>query len=452
MANHAVEPGAEIVQRVRAAGVVGAGGAGFPAHVKLAAAHVDAVIANGAECEPLVHVDQELMITRADDVVRGLRFAMQATHAGRGFLGVKQRYTQAITALRQAAAGFPDISIAELGNFYPAGDEQVLVYDVLGRVVPEGGIPLNVGAVVQNVESLINIDQAQAGLPVVTKHITVAGDVARPVTVRVPVGITLREVIDLAGGARTPDALVLNGGAMMGTVVQSLDAPVTKTTKLLLVLPRNHYLSNLRMQSQATFERRAKSACDQCFICTDFCPRHNLGHAIEPHKLIRMLGSGLPVTDPQLAGAFLCCECRTCNYACPVHLLPGNVAIATKRALLQAGLKNPYHQETSADPFRDVRRVPILRLISRLDLARYDVAAPLTQAPQTYRRVRLLLKQHTGAPARPIVAVGDRVQVGEVVGEVPEGAIGARVHASIAGIVREVSDAVVIEADQGAAG
>ena len=99
-----------------------------------------------------------------------------------------------------------------------------------------------------------------------------------------------------------------------------------------------------------------------------------------------------------------------------------------------------------------MRRVPILRLISRLDLARYDVAAPLIEVPPTFRRVRLLLKQHTGAPARPVVAVGDRVQVGDVVGEIPEGAMGAHVHASMAGTVREVADAVVIEADPAVAG
>lgn len=439
--------GAEIVQRVRDAGVVGAGGAGFPSHMKLGS-QVEVVIANGAECEPLVHVDQELMITRANEVVRGLRYAMQATGARRGVLAVKKRYTRAQAALLQAVGADTDISVFELGNFYPAGDEQVLVYDVVGRVVPEAGIPLNVGVVVQNIETLLNISQALEGKPVISKYITVAGDVAQPTTVRVPVGISLREVIALAGGPCVPEPVVLSGGAMMGHVVDDLDEPVTKTTKLLLVLPRNHYLSNLHLQSRATFELRARSACDQCFMCTDFCPRHALGHAIEPHKLILMLGSGVPVTDPQLAAAFLCCECRTCNYACPVHLLPGNIAIATKRTLVQAGVKNPYHRETKADPYRDLRRVPIVRLISRLELARYDVPAPLANVPHAFRRVKLPLKQHIGAPATPVVASGERVQAGAPVAEIPAGAMGARVHASISGTVREVSpNAITIEAD-----
>jgi Na+-translocating ferredoxin:NAD+ oxidoreductase RnfC subunit len=161
-----------------------------------------------------------------------------------------------------------------------------------------------------------------------------------------------------------------------------------------------------------------------------------------------MLGAGLPVTDPQLAGAFLCCECRTCNYACPVHLKPGNFAIEVKHDLMRAGLKNPYRRETQADPYRDLRRVPIVRLIARLDVAKYDLPAPLTETHVRFPRVRLLLKQGIGAPAKPVVQVGDHVREGDLVAEIVQGMTGSRVHASIAGIVREISDAVVIQADR----
>jgi len=436
----------EIVQHVKDAGVVGAGGAGFPTHVKLSA-KVEVVIANGAECEPLARADQELMIARAPEVIRGLRTAIQATGASRGVIGVKAKYTGAIAALRQALAGDSDITLFELGNFYPAGDEHILVYDVLGRIVPEGGIPLDVGVVVQNIETLLNIEAAVRGIPVIEKHVTVAGDVHHPVTVRVPVGVSIREVIALADGSRTPDPVVLNGGAMMGSVVRDLDEPVSKTTKLLLVLPRDHHVSFIRRQSREHFVRRAISTCDQCYMCTDFCPRHAQGHAIEPHKLILMLGSGLPVTDPGLSIAFLCCGCRTCNYACPVHLLPADIAISVRNDLLKAGLKNPYHRETEVNPYRDFRRVPASRLVARLGLRDYDVPAPLIDTGTEFRRVKLPLKQHVGAPAIPAVSVGDRVQTGDVIGEIPAGQLGARIHASISGVVREVSEAIVIEAD-----
>lgn len=432
---------------VREAGVTGAGGAGFPTHVKISAS-AEVIIANGAECEPLTHVDQELMINHAPEIVAGLRLVMQSTGATRGVLGVKKKYTEAIQALRRVIGSSANLSVFELGNFYPAGDEHVLVYDTLGRVVPEGGIPINVGAVVQNIETLYNIHAASQGKAVTHKHITIAGEVRRPMTVRVPIGVTLREVLDLAGGPLTPDPVVLNGGAMMGHVVGSLDEPVTKRTKLLLVLPYDHQLSVKRRQSRSQIELHAISSCDQCFMCTDYCPRHAQGHAIQPHKLILLLASGIPLTDAQMAGALLCCECRTCNYACPVHLSPGDIAISVKRDLLKGGLKNPYHRQTEVNPYRDFRRVPMYRLVNRLGLVRYDVPAPLTETPSTFKRVTLALQQHIGAPASPVVKVGDRVAVGDVVGELPTGAVGARVHASIAGVVRAVStEAIVIEAN-----
>lgn len=435
-----------IAEMVQAAGVTGAGGAGFPTHVKLAA-RAEVVIANGAECEPLTHVDQELMIHHAAEVVAGLQAVMRATGAERGVLGVKKKYTAAIAALRQVIAGEASLSIHELGNFYPAGDEHVLVYDVLGRVVPEGGIPLNVGAVVQNIETLFNIQAALAGRPVTHKHITVIGEVRQPVTVRVPVGVALREVLDLAGGATVPDPVVLNGGSMMGHPVRNLDEPVTKRTKLLLVLPYDHQLSVKARQSRSEIELRAMSACDQCYMCTDYCPRHAQGHAIEPHKLILLLASGIPLTDAQMAGALLCCECRTCNYACPVHLSPGDIAISVKHDLLKAGLKNPYHRHTEVDPYRDFRRVPMYRLVNRLGLNRYDMPAPLTDMNAQFRTARLALRQHTGAAALPVVQPGDRVQVGDLVGEIPPAALGARVHASLSGVVRDVtSEFITIEA------
>ena len=442
-----VETTQTIVQAVQAAGVTGAGGAGFPTYVKFQA-RAEVVIANGAECEPLTHVDKQLLIHHAPEVISGLRAAMESTGAQRGVLGVKGKYKDIIAHLQQHLAGSSDITIAELGNFYPSGDEQVLVYDVMGRVVPEGGLPIDVGCVVQNIETLYNVDAALKGHPVTHKYITIIGAVSRPVTVRVPIGITLREVLELAGGVTTPDPCILGGGAMMGEVVESLDQPVTKRTKMLLVLPYDHQLAVKRRTPRAVFEAHAVAACDQCYLCTDYCPRHAQGHAIQPHKLILLLASGVPLTDAQMAGAMLCCECRTCNYACPVHLFPGDIALNIKRDLVRQGMKNPWHRSTEADPYREYRRVPMTRLVNRLDLAKYDVHAPLSDAPQpTWRRVELKMRQHIGMPASPTVAAGDRVRAGDVVGEIITGGMGAPVHASIDGVVRSVSfESVIIEA------
>ena len=438
----------KIISLMREAGIVGAGGAGFPTYVK-AGSKAEVVIANGAECEPLTHVDKELIMAHAPLIVAGMQAIMDSTGAARGVIGIKGKYTKAIDAMRQAIGDEPRITIFELGNFYPAGDEQVLVYDVLGKVVPEAGLPIDVGAVVQNIETLYNIGLALDGAPVTDKYITIIGDVPHPMTVKVPIGITLRQVLALAGGARPAQPTILNGGAMMGRVVDSLDEPVTKTTKILLVLPYEHQLSVKRRRTRQDIELHAIASCDQCYMCTDYCPRHAQGHAIQPHKLILLLASGVAVTDAQMAGALLCCECRTCNYACPVHLSPGDIALTIKRDLVKARADNPYHRQTEVDPYRDYRRVPMNRLISRLDLARYDVPAALTPVAAAFDRVTINLKQHIGAPCQPTVAVGDRVAVGDVIGRTPEQALGVPVHASINGVVRQVTAAhIVIEANE----
>jgi Na+-translocating ferredoxin:NAD+ oxidoreductase RnfC subunit len=331
-----VETTQEIVKAVQAAGVTGAGGAGFPTYVKLQA-KAEVVIANGAECEPLTHVDKQLMIHHAPEVIAGLRAAMQSTGAARGVLGVKGKFKEIIAILRRELGSATDITIAELGNFYPAGDEQVLVYDVLGRVVPEGGLPIDVGCVVQNIETLYNIDAALKRpfrhRKIHHRHWRRAPASHRQSAHWHPAGRS-------AGPGRRRDharPVILDGGAMMGEVVGSLDAPVTKRTKMLLVLPYDHQLSVKRRTPRETFDMQAIAACDQCYMCTDYCPRHAQGHAIQPHKLILLLASGVPLTDAQMAGAMLCCECRTCNYACPVHLEPGDIALNIKRDLVKAG-------------------------------------------------------------------------------------------------------------------
>ncbi len=437
---------AELVTAVKEAGVTGAGGAGFPTHVKLQA-QAEYVLANGAECEPLTHVDKQLMLNHSAEVVAGMRLAMEATGAKQGIFGIKGKYTDVISAVQDAIGDQDDITISELGNFYPAGDEQVMVYDILGRIVPEGGIPIDVGCVVQNIETLYNIHAAAEGRPVTHKFMTVIGAVARPRSVRVPIGVTVQEVLDLAGGVTTPDPVILDGGAMMGSVLTDFSQPTTKRSKMLLVLPYDHQLSVKRRTPRSVIDNHALAACDQCYMCTDYCPRHAQGHAIEPHKLILLLASGVPMTDAQMAGAMLCCECRTCNYACPVHLSPGDVALQIKRDLVKAGLKNPYHRQTEANPYRDYRRVPMTRLVNRLGLAKYDVAAPLTAVDTSFSRVTLKLSQHIGAPAQPVVTIGDAVQTGDLVGKIPDGALGAPIHASIDGVVVAITnEAIVIEA------
>jgi Na+-translocating ferredoxin:NAD+ oxidoreductase RnfC subunit len=453
--------GGTLAEAVRQAGVVGAGGAGFPTHVKLAA-QVDTVIANGVECDPLLQCDQRLMESRAADIVRGMRLAMEATGARRGILALKKGYKGATAALRRAIglAGDPqDLSLLLMASRYPAGDEFVLVYEATGRLVPETGLPLHVGCLVQNVQTLYNVARATQGVAVTHRLLTVTGAVARPVTLWVPVGTAIGDVVAWAGGVRPPrwsgrtagDYAIVVGGPMMGRVATALDEPVTKTTSGLLVLPRDNVVVRYMTRSRTSWVRRGISTCDQCRDCTVLCPRYLLGHNLKPHEVMRAINYGLERPADKVTAAVLCCECRLCEaYACPLELSPMSYYVAIKQQLRAEGWVNEVHKRTDFQPHvaREYRLVPTHRLIARLGLTEWeDQVCPLDETGYHPGRVTIPLRQHVGAAARPLVAPGQQVAVGDLVGQIPEGQLGAGVHASIAGRVTRVDGSAVEIAD-----
>jgi Na+-translocating ferredoxin:NAD+ oxidoreductase RnfC subunit len=434
-----------LADRIREAGVVGAGGAGFPTHVK-AGARVDCVIANGAECEPLLHKDFELMVHAGERVVAGLRLLMRATGAARGIIGVKAKNRDAIAALTPALGG--DVSIHALGDFYPSGDEYILVYEATGRLIPPQGIPLDVGLVVNNVETLCNIAAAAEGRPVTDTWITVTGAVTRPVTFVAPVGLSFRDAIAQAGGATASDCAVFVSGIMMGSLAADLDAPVTKTCAGLIVLPADHALVRRMRQPEKSMHRIGRSACDQCSLCTELCPRYTLGYAVEPHKVMRSL-SFTPKGGALWNGyAALCCACGLCTlYACPEALFPKEACDRAKRDLKAQEIRWSGPREVAPHPMYEHRRTPLKQLIGRLGIAEYDRPAPFAALEPRPRRVVLPLRQGLGAPAEPVVAPGERVAAGQLVAEIPAGALGARLHASIGGVVRETDGRIIIESE-----
>ena len=429
------------LQQVEANGVVGAGGAGFPTHVKLAGT-AEVVILNAAECEPLLHKDKELLRAFGQEVLAGLELARQAVGASEAVVGIKGKYADVIAALTPLLPA--DTRIVELTDSYPSGDEFILVYDVTGRIIPPGKLPLAVGAVVINVETALNL--ARPG-PVTAKFLTVAGTVHEPVTVEVPVGMSFAEVIALAGGPNVADPVALVGGAMMGRFCDDFAEPVTKTTGGLIVLDRSHPLIHRYTRPWKAIKSIGASACDQCTFCTYFCPRYLLGHPIEPHKAMRSLGFNL-AGESNVIGTLYCCECNLCSMmACPEDLDPKNVCTQNKRRLMADGVKwEAPAYEPRPKLHLDDRRTPISRLIRKLGLAQFRNEGPLRPGLAETRRVVLPLKQHVGAPAVATVNVGDQVTVGQVVARPEGGALGSVIAASIAGRITQVDPTINIEA------
>lgn len=433
-----------IVEIIREAGVVGAGGAGLPTHVK-ANASVDTVLVNGASCEPLLMSDPYLLEHEIDGVVRGLEALLDCTGAERGIICLKSKHAGAVAAVRDAVErdAKKRLEIFELRDFYPAGDEHVLVHEVLGRTVPERGIPLQVGAVVSNVESLLNIGSALDGTPVTDRYVTVTGEVAKDMVVKVPVGTKVADVLEYAGGSLLSEFKVVDGGPMMGRVLPDLEQSVTKTTSGLIVLPPDHNVVARKIMNPEQVRRITNTICCQCSQCTDLCPRNLLGHTLHPHKLMRIHES--QVLESEVAKeALLCSECGLCEkFACPMMVSPREVNAQIKKQLMAAGIA---WESTGESPephrFRGTRYVPTKRLMQRLNLTKYDTH-PGYAGEYVPSSVTIPLRQHIGAPAVATVSAGDVVSRGTLIGEIPEGAMGARVHASICGKVESVADGKV---------
>jgi Na+-translocating ferredoxin:NAD+ oxidoreductase RnfC subunit len=404
---------------------------------------VEYVLANGAECEPLIHKDAELMQHFPAGIVAGLDAMMRATGARQGKFGIKEKNAGAIAAVRGAIGERP-IELVTLGDFYPSGDEYELVYSATGRLIPPAGIPLQVGCVVNNVETLYNVDRAGAGEPVTRKFVTVTGAVAEPKSFWAPVGTPFRDLIAHAGGARTPQFAVFVSGIMMGSLSEDLDDVVTKTTAGLIVLPRDHHLVTRRRRSEREIDHIGKSACDQCSYCTEFCPRYLLGYEIMPHKVMRSLGFTSSGEDYWNQWGQLCCGCGICTlYACPEDLYPKEACDRAKRGLRSAGIVFEQKKEPALHPMKEYRRVPLNMLRRRLKIEEYETAAPYDSAEPAPARVRIRLLQHAGKPTRPVVAPGARVERGATVAAVAEGDLGANVHSSIDGTVEAVTDSYV---------
>lgn len=434
---------ANLVDLVKEAGVVGAGGAGFPTYVKLDA-EVEWIIINGAECEPLLYKDKELLKLFPDEVIGGLRVAMDHMKAKRGTIAFKDKKAneKAKEIYFQRVRREPGIDVFLLGDYYPSGDEILLVYDVTGRLIPAGSIPLSVGVANSNVETFINIYRASKGEPVTETWISICGDVEEPFTCKVPVGTRVGDLLDATTKILTDKPALMTGGIMMGRYVQDgFDDIITKTCAGYVILPEDHYLIRRKTAPRVQYDRIGKSACDQCSYCTEFCPRYLVGHHIEPHRVMRslgMTGSGYAI-ETEFAAA--CIECGLCGlYACPEELSPNTISGDAKRELFKKGYRyEPSQSKDHVHPMYHYRKTPIERLIHKLGLVPYDKPAYYKEIDFQPETVRVPLKQHIGVPSEPVVKKGNKVKKGQVIGNPPDGKMGSTIHASIDGEVRDVT-------------
>lgn len=428
---------------LRDGGVVGAGGAGFPSYAKLDN-RADTIILNCAECEPLLKLHRQVLERYAEDILATLDLLAKSVGAQSVIVAVKRSYKRTIEAVTPLLDTFHNMTLCELPDMYPAGDEVVLIYEATGRVVAPGALPVSVGVTVFNVETVYNISRILADKAVTHKFVTIAGEVANPITLLAPIGTPISDLIARAGGVTTADPAYVFGGPMMGRLGSPLES-VTKTTNAVLVLPKSHTIVQKKLTKPFIDMKRAMAACCQCSYCTDLCPRHLLGHPIEPSKFMLVASNGVTNDATPYVNSAFCTGCGLCEmYACMQGLSPRMLLTACKNGLRGHGVRPP--ADATLSPIgneRTYRRVPMRRLMTRLGLNTYNKSAPLSDEVIIPSQLRLLLSQHIGAPSQPIVNVGDTVSVGQMIAAPAPDALGVALHAPLAGVVRAVTERMI---------
>jgi len=294
----------ELLGIIRGAGIVGMGGAAFPTHVKLAPPpdkKIDTFILNGSECEPFLTADYRAMLEYTDRIVTGVKITMKVLGVSNGYVGIEDNKPDAVKALQNAFNGTP-VKVVALSTKYPQGAEKMLIKALTGREVPSGGLPMDVGVVVQNVGTVIAISNAVTkGVPVIERVVTVSGSaVKEPKNLLMRIGTTFAEALKHCGGLSTEPAKVIMGGPMMGFAQSTLDVPVVKGTSGILFL------------SKKDVNYRKESACIHCGRCLEACPM-----GLNP-SMLSILGERQKYEEAKDEYNLLdCMECGSCVYVCP---------------------------------------------------------------------------------------------------------------------------------------
>ena len=296
----------EFVAAVRASGIVGLGGAGFPTCVKLSVkdlSKIDYVILNGAECEPYITADTLTMTDRAEEIFEGIQLLEKYLGVKNVIIGIEDNKPEAIAAMKALSAKDPAIDVRALPASYPQGGEKVLIYNTVKRVVPEGKLPLDAGCIVMNVTTCACIAQyIRTGMPLIEKCLTVDGSaVAQPKNVIAPIGTSMKDVFDFSGGFKEEPKKVIYGGPMMGIAVADLNQPILKNTNAILAF------------NAKEAERPEETPCIHCGNCINHCPMR-----LNPPAIAKALqqkdGAALAELKPNL-----CMECGACVFVCPAR-------------------------------------------------------------------------------------------------------------------------------------
>ena len=429
---------------MKEAGIVGAGGAGFPSYAKLSE-NVEVLVVNGAECEPLLYTDYVLLHNEIDMVLYGISSVLDFAKIPQSLLCVKKHTAKRLN-LEDGTKLTDRITLKVLPDVYPMGDEISLIYQATGRVVKPGNLPLTAGVIVYNVETLYNVAVAvKYNQPLVSKWLTIGGDIENPIVVKVPIGTLVKDLFLKYNINVLEDHSVIDGGPSMGKIIDYQRAVITKTTKGLLILPNSCEAVKCKLINSKMSIARAETACCQCTRCTDLCPRHLLGYPLEPHKMVRTAKGAVSISPQMVISATLCCGCGICeSLACSQGISPKAVINEYKMLLAKNKMRFLSQTDVIVAPEREYRMIPSTRWESILGVSNFDKVASFKETDNEFTKVEISLKQHIGSPSVPVVEDGIFVKIGDKIAESGDG-LSLPQHASIDGKAYKFNDKIIIK-------
>lgn len=311
----------EVIEAVKAAGIVGMGGAGFPTHVKLSPKNldeIDRIIINASECEPYLTSDYRRIMDEADKVIEGLRIVLAIFPGAKGIIAVEDNKPEAIKLLREKLDGDADICVNAMPTKYPEGAERQLIYANTGRYINSKMLPAGAGCIVHNVDTAYAICEAvREGRPLMERLVTVSGDaIKNPCNIRMKIGTNYGELIECAGGFEGTPAKLIAGGPMMGKAIYTTDIPATKSSSAILAL------------SEDAVSEMEPSACIRCGRCVSVCPGR-----VMPNKLATLANRN-DIDGFVKNNGMECCECGCCSYVCPARRHLTQMIAGTRKLVL----------------------------------------------------------------------------------------------------------------------
>jgi Na+-translocating ferredoxin:NAD+ oxidoreductase RnfC subunit len=416
---------------IRNKGVVGAGGGGFPTYQKLIKAKdkIDTIIANGAECEPLLSTDKYLLSTFPEKVINGLEIVQDITKAKNIIIAFKKKQAYLFETLITLSKS-KQFKIYLLEDLYPVGDEIDLCFSVTGRIPPPRGLPLNVGVLVQNVTTLSQIFEAINNKPVIRRFVSIIGAIKNPGIYNLPIGTNFKDIISECGGITAKNWGIIDGGPMTGVKREEKDMVVRKTTSAILVVEKTHPSWTCQEMPFEDQIWRSRAVCDSCRICTETCPRVLLGYPIDPQRII--LALNYQKDDLETLGALLCSGCNVCTLiACPEKISVKIINTMLSKYInkyLKEAASRLFAKVNPPRPEREYRLYSKDLILARLGFKEQDLEYQGDFEPNS---VKLPLDKELLST----VSVGQKVKEGDIVAIPPKESLYVPLHASISGEV-----------------